>query len=123
MSADVRTSTPTTRGSRLPANVYFALAVVGLIGTWYYNLRFFLGGDSGDGNYLQGWFANPASSSAAVDVIVTAVAACVFYVREGARLGRRWALALIPLTFILALAFTFPLFLGLRELQLARHED
>lgn len=111
------TARTVTRGGRLSAATYFVLAAVGLVGTWYYNLRF-VGGS--DGNYLQAWFANPASSSAAVDVIVTALAACVFYLREGARLGWRWAVALIPLTFLVALAFTLPLFLGLRELRLSR---
>lgn len=101
----------------LMVGVYALLAVAGLIGTWYFNLQF-----SGDGgqSYVQAWFANPASSSAAVDVIITAVAACLFYLREGARLGWRWTVALIPLTFLVALAFTFPLFLAVRELRLGR---
>lgn len=96
--------------------LYTLLAIAGLVGMWYFNLQF-----SGDGGqtYLQAWFANPASSSAAVDVMVTAVAACLFYLREGSRLGWRWTVvALIPLTFLVALAFTFPLFLALRELRL-----
>ena len=44
----------------------------------------------------------------------------MFYVWEGRRLGWRWAVALVPLTFLVALAFTFPLFLALREIGLAR---
>jgi hypothetical protein len=93
---------------------YLVLAVAGAAGTWYYNLQY-QGGD-----YLGAWFANPASSSAAVDVIVTAVVACLFYVREGLRLRLRWTLVLVPLTFAVALAFTFPLFLAVREWRLAR---
>jgi hypothetical protein len=99
---------------------YLLLSAVGLAGTWYFNLRF--GAEGGGQTYLQGWFANAASSSAAVDVIVTAVVACVFYVVEGRRLGMRRAWVLVPLTFLLALAFTFPLFLALRERALARRE-
>lgn len=38
--------------------------------------------------------------------------------REGWRLGWRWSLAFVPLTFV-ALAFALPLFLALRERQLA----
>ncbi len=48
-------------------------------------------------------------------MIVTAVAACVFYVREARRLRRRWPLVLVPLTPLVALAFTLPLYLALRE--------
>lgn len=96
---------------------YLLVAVAGLVGTWYFNLQFTAGG--GDQGYLRAWFANSASSSAAVDVIVTAVTACVFYAVEGSRLRMRWTLVLIPLTFLVALAFTFPLFLALREWRLA----
>lgn len=117
-AAPAGTSSTRQRGLIL-AGVYVVFAVIGLISTWYFNLQF---SGSEDQNYVQAWFANPASSSAAVDVIVTAVVACVFYVREGARLGLRWAVALIPLTFLVALAFTFPLFLALRELRMSGAE-
>jgi hypothetical protein len=97
--------------------VYAALAVSGLTGTWWFNLQVDSGGVGG---YLGDWFATPASSSAAVDVLVVAVAAVVFILAEGRRLGMRrvWVLALMtPLT---AVAFTFPLFLALRERRLGR---
>ena len=104
--------------SGVAAIVYGLLSVVGLGGTWYYNIQF---GNSGSPQgYVEAWFANPASSSAAVDVIVTALAACLFFVLEGRRLGRRWPWVLVPLTFLVALAFTFPLFLAWRERALAR---
>lgn len=99
--------------------VYLLLAVIGLIGTWYFNITYFATGD-GDA-YLADWFANAASSSVSVDVIVTALVACVLYVVEGRRLGwSRWSLLLVPLTFAIALAVTFPVFLALREMTLRR---
>lgn len=105
-----------TRGSVALAVVWFGLAAFGVAGTWYFNILSFT--DSSIG-YLEGWFANPASSSAAVDVIVVALAACVFMVAEGVRLGwARWVWVLVPLSFLIAIAFTLPLFLGLRELSL-----
>ncbi|MGL4745311.1 MAG: DUF2834 domain-containing protein [Dermatophilaceae bacterium] len=105
--------------ARLLAALYGLLAVVGAGGTWWFNLRF----DSADVNgagYLESWFANPASSSAAVDVIVTAVVACVFYLSEARRRRVWWPVVLVPLTFLVALAFTLPAFLALRELRLAQ---
>jgi SNF family Na+-dependent transporter len=107
----------TTTGLVL-TGVYLFLATAGLVGTWYFNLVFI--GSNSTMSYVEAWFANPASSSAAVDVAVTAVAANVFFVREGIRLGfGKWSWVLIPLTYLLALAFTFPLFLALRELRLS----
>ena len=95
--------------------VYATLAVVGAVGTWFFNLRSIGRGE----DYLAGWFANAASSSAAVDVIVVATVACLFMVAEGRRLGMsRWVWLLVPLSFAVAIAFTFPLFLAWREQHL-----
>ena len=97
--------------------VYALLAVVGAAGTWFFNLRSIAAGE----NYLAGWFANAASSSAAVDVVVVAVVACLFMVLEGRRLGMSRAVwLLVPLSFDVAIAFTFPLFLAWREHHLRR---
>lgn len=107
------------RGRMALAAAWFGFAVAGLVGTWAYNIAFFA--DAGGLGYLEGWFANAASSSAAVDVIVVAAAACLFMLVEGARLGWiRWVWVLVPLSFAIAIAFTFPLFLGLREIALHR---
>ncbi|GAB4083992.1 hypothetical protein GCM10028784_06220 [Myceligenerans cantabricum] len=98
---------------------WFVLALAGLVGTWAFNLAFIA--DPQGLGYVEGWFANAASSSAAVDIIVVAVASCLFMLAEGARLGwARWVWVLVPLSFAVAVAFTLPLFLGLRELALRR---
>ncbi len=100
--------------------VYSLLALVGLVGTWWFNLVSIGRGE----DYLGEWFATPASSSAAVDVIVVAVVVCVFVVLEARRLGMsRWAWVLVPLTFTVAVAFTFPAFLAWRQVHLRRAQD
>lgn len=107
------------RGRLALAIAWLALSLAGLVGTWAFNIAFMA--DPQGLGYLEGWFANPASSSAAVDIIVVAVAACLFMLVEGIRLGWvRWVWILVPLSFAVAVAFTFPLFLGLRELALRR---
>lgn len=113
-----RTGSTASTGSTVLAVVWFALALAGLVGTWVMNLRFMA--DPQGLGYVEAWFVNPASSSAAVDVLVVALAASVFFVVEGRRLGWRWAWVFVPLSFATALAFAFPLFLGLRELSLRR---
>jgi hypothetical protein len=112
------TKTPLASFRVVVATLYAILAIGGLIGTWYFNLQFFA--SNADVNYLEAWFANPASSSAAVDIIVVAFAGCLFIAIESWRLRIWWALALIPLLFVLAVAFALPLFLAIRELVLAR---
>lgn len=95
---------------------YLVLAAVGLVGTAWFNVR--SGGV--EGGYLRGWFANAAASSAAVDLIVVAVAASAFMIVEGRRLGMRrpWLYPLLALPT--AIAFTFPLFLYARSRALRR---
>lgn len=115
-SATTTTSPDRPGGSLGVAVAYLVLALVGLVGTWYFNLIY-------DGqNYLADWFVNPASSSAAVDIITIVGVASVVYVREGRWLGWRLPLVLlfIPLSVVVAVAFALPLFLGLRELALRR---
>ncbi len=100
---------------------YAVLALLGGAGTWYFNIQSARAGE----DYLAGWFANSASSSAAVDVIVVAVAACIFIVLEARRQRMNpWiAAALVPLSFIVAIAFTFPAFLAWRTWHLDRPDQ
>ena len=114
MTQSTLSTVSTPRRSVLIAGTYAALAVVGLVGTWYFNLTY------RGGNYLGDWFANPASSSAAVDILVVFVVCAVYYTRESRRLGwRPWVPVVFgALSLILAVAFTLPLFLALREIRL-----
>lgn len=103
--------------TRVLASIYFALAVAGLIGTWSFNLAY------DGGNYLGDWFANDASSSAAVDIIAVLFVSFLLFFTEGRRIGLPWWLLilLVPLSIGGAVAFTLPLFLGIRELKLGSH--
>ncbi len=104
------------RKTRIVAGIYFALAIGGLIATWYFNLSY------RGSNYIGDWFANPASSSAAADIITVLFVTMLFYFTEGRRIGLPWwfLLLLVPLSIGVAVAFAFPLFLGVRELKLRR---
>ncbi len=112
---------PAGRRRRIPAVavLWFALAGVGLVGTLWFNVAFVL--DSGGADYVGAWFANAATASASIDLLVVAVAAATFMIVEGARLGwAKWAWVLVALSAVTAIAFTFPLFLGMRAVALAR---
>lgn len=94
------------------AVVYSVLALVGLIGTWLFNalaiiqLRDFVGDLVSSG---------PAVSSITVDLLVVAVAGSVFVIVEARRLGMRFGWLYVAGAAITAFAFTFPLFLAMRE--------
>ena len=116
------TSTHLRAGHPVLVAGYLILSLVGLVGTWWFNLSFVAAGGT---DYLGSWFANAASSSAAVDIIVMAVVASIAMVAEGRRLGWRplSLVLLVVLSFALAVSFTFPLFLALRERTLLRGRD
>ena len=95
--------------------IYAVLAVVGLVATWTFNLRFMLAGGTSLWDFIQAAYANAAAASLTNDVSVTAVAFMVWSFVESRRLGMahwwRWPV----LTCGIALAFAFPLFLLLRD--------
>ncbi|GAA1424291.1 DUF2834 domain-containing protein [Agrococcus citreus] len=117
--AEVREQGEAAPRSLALAIVWFVLAGVGLVGTWWFNVAFVL--DSGGANYFGAWFANAATASASIDLLVVAVAAAIFMIVEGTRLGwAKWVWVLVALSAVTAIACTFPLFLGMREVALRR---
>ncbi len=57
-------------------------------------------------------------------MIIVAVVVCLFIVVEARRLGMpHWAWLLVPLTFAVAVAFTFPAFLAWRQVHLHRDQE
>ena len=99
--------------------VYASLAVLGLLLTAFFNIRGVL---EPSGNVFAAWFANPATSSLSINLLVTASAASIFIILEGRRLDVKWPWLYVLASFVTAVAFTFPLFLAVRERQLQRRE-
>jgi len=98
--------------------VYLAIAAIGLVGTAWFNVRSVL--EPTGQTFFAAWFANPAVSSLAWDLLAVASAASVFIVLEGRRLGIRWYWLYVVASFVTAVGFTFPLFLAVRERHLDR---
>jgi hypothetical protein len=100
--------------------VYAALAAVGLMATWYFNLRFMAesGGSFSALEFVRAGYANSASSSLTNDLLVGTLAFLVWSFGEARRLEMRhwWVFPL--LTFGVAFAFAFPAFLFARERRL-----
>ena len=67
---------------------------------------------------MAGMFANPIATAFAVDLLLAALAACIWFYFEGRRLGmpRIWIYWVLTLAF--GLAGTLPLFLYDRERRL-----
>ena len=97
------------------------LAVIGLLVTWTFNLQFMRETGGFDlGEFVRGGYANAASTSLSNDLLTGCVAFLVFSYFEAQRLGMRHWWVFPVLTFGIAFAFAFPLFLFLRERRLAQ---
>ncbi|MCP5097092.1 MAG: DUF2834 domain-containing protein [Chloroflexi bacterium] len=92
--------------------VYLLLALSGAVGTWYFNLQM-----ADLSQFFVLMWETPVSSSITVDVMVASFTFIMWMVPEGKRLGMSpWLIVgLLVLTWLIAFAFTFPLFMFFRE--------
>jgi len=103
------------------AVVYLLLSIGGLVGTWWFNVRAFIE----QRNYLGDLFSSgPSVTSISIDLLVVAAAGSVFMIVEARRLGMRFGWLYVVGSALTAFAFTFPLFLAMRQRALnARAAD
>jgi hypothetical protein len=94
---------------------YLVFAIVGFVTAMYFNGLAVMGGE----DYLAAWFTTPADLVLAFDLSVVAIAAGVFMVIEARRIGMKKVWVYLLLSGVTALAFTFPLYLAMRERHLA----
>ncbi|MEY4988794.1 MAG: hypothetical protein RI933_427 [Actinomycetota bacterium] len=106
----------TQRGVK--ANYYFILAAIGLITAWIFNGIAVMKSQ----DYLAAWFGTEVDLVLSFDIFVVAFAVMPFMIWEGRRLGMKNIWAYIVVAMFTAMAFTFPLFLAMRELKLAKLE-
>jgi len=106
-----------TRDWTALALVYLALAVAGLIGASWFNALAIVQMADYLGDLVT---SGPAVSSITVDLLVVAIAGSVFILVEARRLGMRFGWLYVAGSALTAFAFTFPLFLAMRQRQLTR---
>ena len=97
-------------------HLYLALTVLGITYTWYYNIQYFQTVENPSLiNFFKDAQSNFAGKSFGADLTVVVLTFFVFMIPESIRLKIKYWWVLIPLTFLIAIAFTFPLFLYMRE--------
>jgi Protein of unknown function DUF2834 len=111
----MRHTGPMTRHWTPLAVVYLVLAIAGLIGTWTYNVIAIIGQRDFIGDLVS---SGPSVSSITIDLLVVAVAGSILIVVEARRLGMRFAWLYSVGAALTAFAFTFPLFLAMRQRRL-----
>ena len=106
--------TPTNHHARF---VFFLiLSIIGLITAWAFNGIASVTGQ----NYLDAWFGSAVDWVLSLDLLIVAIAGSAFIIFEARKLGIKRVWLYIALSGITAFAFTFPLFLAVRERKLAQ---
>jgi len=106
-----------------PLMVFYGLcAAAGAVVPWYYNLAFMR--ESGEILTPQRWFAEGFATtlmgSITSDFLIGTAPVLVWMVVEARRLGMRHLWTYVAGTFLVAFAFTCPLFLLMREVRMQR---
>ena len=94
---------------------FLILSVVGLITAWVFNGIASVTGQ----NYIDAWFGSAVDWVLSLDLLIVAIAGSALMIFEGRRLGMKRVWLYIVLSGVTAFAFTFPLFLAMRERRLA----
>ena len=98
---------------------FLTLSIVGLVTAWIFNGIASVTGQ----NYLDAWFGSAVDWALSLDILIVAIAGSAFMIFEARRLGMRRVWLYIVLSGITAFAFTFPLFLAMRERRLGSIEN
>jgi len=102
---------------------YLLLTVLGVLYTWYFNIQYF---QTAENPSLIHFFneaqSNFAGKSFGADLTVVCLTFFAFLIPESIRLKIKYWWILIPLTFLIAIAFTFPLFLYMREKTIEKNK-
>ena len=101
----------------LPRVIYLALTLSGLILPWYYNLQYMT--ETSGAFDIVDFMAAAASTSAGQslgwDLAIACIAGLIWMFLESRKLGMRFFWIYPVLTFSIAYAFAFPLFLFFRQ--------
>jgi hypothetical protein len=104
-----------------PLMLFYALfALAGLLVPWYCNIRFMMA--SGElltpQRFVAGGFETWLTASIMTDFMIGTIPVLVWMIVEARRLHMPHLWAYVAFTFLIAFAFTCPLFLLMREVRL-----
>ena len=96
--------------------VYLVLSIVGLVTAWIFNGFAVMNNE----DYMAAWFGTAVDWVLSADFTIVAIAVVVFMISEARRLKMKRVWLYILLSGVTAMAFTFPLFMAMRERQMAQ---
>ena len=101
---------------------YLVFALLGLIVPWYFNLQQIMYGvvPISVAEYVRQGTATPLAASLTYDFLISSTAATVWMIIEIRARKMKYLGLYIAGTYLIAFAFTFPLFLFFREVNIQK---
>ncbi len=109
-----------TTKDKLICATYAAIALFAIPATWVNNIAFMQQPNNSFMDFINAAYVNAAAASLSNDLLFIAVAASMFMVIEGKRVGVRYVWIYLVLSGLIAISVTFPLFLLARHIKLNR---
>ena len=108
--------------SKILMYMYLSFAILGLFIPWYFNLQHILYSPLPFTliEYFKQGTATPLASSITTDFFIGTIPVLIWMMIEADRLGMKYKWIYFILTFMIAFAFTCPLFLYNREKMLSK---
>ena len=94
--------------------IYLVLSIIGLVSAWIFNGIAVMNNQ----DYMTSWFGTAVDWVLSGDFTIVAIAVVVFMISEARSLKMKRVWLYILLSGVTALAFTFPLFMAMRERRL-----
>jgi magnesium-transporting ATPase (P-type) len=100
-------------------NLYYVLALVALITTWYYNGQYFLqGGGLGPSEFFGAALANVLTTAITIDVYLSALVFSIWVCSDATTIAVKRPWLYVVICFAIGLAIALPLYLAKREAAL-----
>lgn len=111
-----------TRAEKIICGLYAGIAIIALVATWSNNIAFMLEPENQNTlSFLRALYANGATASITNDLLLYALAGCIFMALEGRRLYMNHVWVYILLSLLIAVSVMFPLFLIARQIKMSQH--
>ena len=107
-----------TTKDKFTCATYGLIALLALPATWINNIAFMSQPNNSFMDFVNAAYVNAAAASLSNDLLFVAIAASMFMVIEGQRIGIRYLWLYIIFSALVAISVTFPLFLLARHIKL-----
>ena len=103
--------------------IFLVISIIGISYTWFYNIQYFMTYEEASlVHFFELAQSNFAGKSFGADLTVVVLTFFVWFIPDARKLKVKAWWIIIPLTFLIAVAFSFPFYLDLREVALEKKE-